>query len=184
MTLNPVDETASASSAVTPDSALSPKLVAKLAEPGVTESLTSLLSHADLIAILVEGLDGLLSRSELIGNSLLEGFAELQTTAKENEALAGSDINLEELLGSVLQLAAIVPKAAPGLADAAATGAVDKLALLGHGLVKGDDRFASDPVKVGGPISLLRLLKDPDINRALSYFATVAKAVGQELAGK
>ncbi|MEZ5096868.1 MAG: DUF1641 domain-containing protein [Nocardioides sp.] len=30
-------------------------------------------------------------------------------------------------------------------------------------------------------MSLLRLLKDPEINRALSFFATVAKAVGREL---
>ena len=46
----------------------------------------------------------------------------------------------------------------------------------------GSERFAKDPIEVGGMFSLLGLLKDPDINRSLSFFATVAKSVGQELA--
>jgi uncharacterized protein YjgD (DUF1641 family) len=53
--------------------------------------------------------------------------------------------------------------------------------VLARGVGRGNAEFAASPVAVGGIFSLGKLLKDPDINRALSFAATVAKAVGQEL---
>ena len=60
--------------------------------------------------------------------------------------------------------------------------AVDQVSVLAEGLVRGSRAYAVDPVPVGGLVSLAKLLKDPDISRALSFYATVTKSIGQQLA--
>ncbi|MGD9960694.1 DUF1641 domain-containing protein [Nocardioides sp.] len=172
------------------------QLSARLNDPAVAGALTSLLDHAELLAVLVEGLDGFVARTEVIGDNLAGSFSELRTTVQSNEAFADSGVDLQALADAGVSLAAVLPKAAPGMVAAVESGAIDKLfasgvigpaavdqvAILANGLVSGSDRFAQDPVQIGGPLSLLKLLKDPDINRAISYFATVAKAIGAEIA--
>lgn len=181
---------------VTPDPTTAQSaLSARLNDPQVANSLASLLDHADLLALLVEGLDQLVARSEIIGDSLLSNITDLRSTVENNPALKDSGVSMQELTESAASLAAVLPKAAPGMVSAVESGAIDRLlssdlvspaaveqiAVLARGFVRGKDEFASRPVEVGGPLSLVKLLKDPDINRALSYFATVAKAVGREL---
>jgi hypothetical protein len=171
-------------------------LAARLQDPAVVGALVSILDHADLLAVLVEGMDGLVARSEVIGNSLMGGVTELREAVDGNPTLRDADIDVPALIDAAATLASVLPKAAPGMAAAVESGAIDKLfssgilddeavsrvATLAQGLVEGGRRFTDDPVPIGGALSLLKLLKDPDINRALSYFATVAKAMGAELA--
>lgn len=172
------------------------ELSARLGDPVVAEALTSLLDRAELLAVLLQGLDQFVARSEVIGDSLLASLAELRATAGSSTLLAGTQVDLKAVAEAAASLAAVLPKAAPGMVAAVETGAIDKLfasgvvgteaveqvAVFAHGLVKGSRAFANDPVRIGGPISLLRLLKDPDINRALSFFATIAKSIGREIA--
>ncbi len=176
----------------TQQSAAHEALIAKLNEPGVANALSNVLNHADLLALLVEGLDGFVSRSEVIGDSVISSIADVRRAA---EADGASDVDVAGVLKSVVQLAGVLPKAAPGMVSAVESGAIDRLLtselvssqavdqieIVARGLTQGSARFASNPVEVGGLFSLGRLLKDPDINRALSYFATVAKAIGSEL---
>lgn len=171
-------------------------LQARLADPQVANALASLLDHAELLAILVEGLDQFVSRSEIIGDSLLANISDLRTTVENSPGLKESGVSFQEVTESAASLAGVLPKAAPGMVAAVESGAIDRLlssdlvspeavdqvAVLARGFARGKDDFANRPVEVGGALSLMRLLKDPDVNRALSYFATVAKAVGQELA--
>ncbi|MEQ6902906.1 DUF1641 domain-containing protein [Nocardioides sp. YIM 152588] len=195
--------------AVSPDSGIAPSsapsagspsgadaLAAQLADPQVANALASLLAHADLIAILVEGLDQMVSRSEIIGDSLLASIGDLRSTVENSPGLKDSGVTVQELTESAASLAAVLPKAAPGMVAAVESGAldrvlasdlvgpdaVDQIEVLARGFARGKEEFADRPVAIGGPLSLVRLFKDPDINRALSYFATVAKAVGEELA--
>ncbi len=171
-------------------------LQARLADPQVANALASLLDHAELLAVLVEGLDQFVARSEIIGDSLLANITDLRTTVENSPGLKDSGISFQEVTESAASLAAVLPKAAPGMVAAVESGAIDRLlasdlvspaavdqvAVLARGFARGKDDFANRPVEIGGALSLMRLLKDPDVNRALSYFATVAKAVGQELA--
>lgn len=182
--------------APTREEAAQAALGARLHDPAVVSALVSILDHADLLAVLVEGVDGLVARSEVIGSSLLGGVTELREAVEGNTTLREADIDLAALVDAAAILASVLPKAAPGMAAAVESGAIDKLfssgivddeavdrvATLAQGLVEGGRKFTSDPVPIGGALSLLKLLKDPDINRALSYFATVAKAMGVELA--
>lgn len=171
-------------------------LTERLNDPAVVAALTSLLDRAELVAVLLEGLDQLVARSETVGDNIMGSVAELRATVQGNTALADAGVDVKALLEAGVSLAAVLPKAAPGMVAAVETGAIDKLftsgvvgaaavdqvATLAGGLVAGGRAFESDPVKVGGPLSLLRLLKDPDVNRAISYFVTVARSIGQELA--
>ncbi len=161
-------------------------LVARLADPRVAGALISLLDHADLLAVLVDGLDGFVARSEVIGDSLISGLAELRSAASTSAGASLADATLDPsaLVSAVVSLAAVLPRAAPGLVSAFENDGGEHLALLTTGLSRGTADFAADPVPVGGPLSLLRLLKDPDINRALSFLATIARAVGRELAAR
>lgn len=164
-----------------PAVALPPELAAKLSEPAVVEALTSLLSHADLVALLVEGLDGLIGRSDEIIGTLGEGIGELRTTVDSNDAVAGAkSVNIGEIAGSLRDLAGVLPQTKE-LTDPATLA---QLGVLARGLASGAERYRSDPVPISGVVSLVKLMKDPEISAALSYAATVLRAVGRELESK
>ena len=146
-------------------------LLDKLQEPAVAAAVANLLDHAELVAVLLEGLDQFVARSETIGDSLFASVDELRTTVAGNETLAGFDA--AGLLDSAHRLAASGVVSPP---------AIDSMATVARGIVAGGERFTQDPVEVTGIFSLTRLLKDPDIRRALSSGATVARSLGQELA--
>ncbi len=146
----------------------------KLQEPEIATAVAGLLDHAELLAVLLEGLDQLLARSETVGESLLDGVTELRTTVQGNAALSST---LEEL--DVVGLAASAQRLASS--DVLNPKAVDSVGTLARGLVAGTERFETEPVEVTGVLSLTRLLKDPDIRRALSYGATIAKSIGQQI---
>jgi hypothetical protein len=153
-----------------PREASTDALLDKLQEPAVAAAVTSLLDHADLVAVLLEGLDQFVARSETIGESLFASVDELRSTVSGNAALGGLDT--AGLLDSAQRLAG------SGIVSPAA---IDSVAMVARGLVAGGERFKQDPVAVTGLLSLARLLKDPDLRRAISFGATVAKSIGQEL---
>jgi uncharacterized protein YjgD (DUF1641 family) len=148
-------------------------VAAKLRDPQVAASLATLLDHADLLALLVEALDGFVERSEVIGDSLISGLDELRTIADANggNPLAGIDFEAIKTLTQTL-----------ANSDLLKPEAVEALGVIARGAARGSAQYAGAPVQIGGLLSLGRLLKDPDINRAISFTMTLAKAVGQELA--
>lgn len=148
-------------------------LADKLNDPVVAGALTSLLDRADLIAVLIDSLDGFIARTEVIGNSLADGFTEMRTTVAGNESLQKVSADVPRILDTATRLVS---------SDLMDPAAVDRISVLARGLVRGGDTFERNPVEIGGALAMLKLLKDPDINRAISYFATVAKAMGQEIA--
>jgi hypothetical protein len=151
-----------------------PALAAKLADPGVAESLSTLLSHADLAAILLTGLDGFISRTEVIGNSLLAGLNELRGTVDFDE-VSGFDVK------GFVEVLRTISRTAPQLLGMLEPTVTNQLAMIGKGLQEGSADYVSKPIRVDGPMSALKLLKDPEIARTISYAATVAKAIGREL---
>lgn len=152
-----------------PRQAAGQELIAeRLSDPKVAASLAILLDHADLLAVLVEGLDGFVARSEVIGDSLIASVGELRSTVLNNEV----GINVGQMIDSVSQVLA---------SDLLKPESLEQLSVLARGMAKGGQQYESAPVAIGGLLSLGRLLKDPDIKRAISFGATLAKAVGQEL---
>ncbi|WP_183097947.1 DUF1641 domain-containing protein [Nocardioides pelophilus] len=169
-------------------------LMERLDDPQVAAALINLLDHADLLAILIVGLDGLVSRSETIGDALVDGIDELRgVAAASNEAMG--TLELGEILASLMTLSSSLPKITPAVTRVVDSGLIEhvldsgitdpamvtEIARIGRGLTAGAGRATTDPIAVNGLFSAMKLLKDPDIQRAVSYFAAVAKSIGVEL---
>jgi hypothetical protein len=163
-------------------------VLSKLAEPGVAEALTDLLEHADLLAILVSGLDGLLRRSETIGNSVAEGIRDLREVTSAGSLPPGLNAaELTRLAGSLARLSPAVADAAPALdtllrSELTDARAINVISAAARALVTGADRAAAGPPASMGVFALLRTLRDPDVSRGLAFLIQVAKAFGQQLA--
>ena len=182
-------------------------LLEKLENPEVVAALSSLLDNVDLLAVLIAGLNGLVQRSELMGEAILDGFSDMRTltgsvTAPEEvmglniKAVLGdvSELTkaLPELTSMLPQLTSILPKVAPGLAEIADAGlidefirsgltearSVDQLGNLLKGVAKG---INSKPVEISGVLSLVRQVKDPDVSRGLGFALGLLQAIGAQI---
>ena len=100
-------------------------LKARLDEPQVAAALSNLLDHADLLAVLLVGLDGLVSRSETIGDALADGvgdFRELAAAFPRPEGVSGGDV-----VSSLLTVSAVLPRIAEPMARVADSGLIDRV---------------------------------------------------------
>lgn len=180
------------------DALASPELVRMLetlSRPGIADSVAGLLEHLDLAVMLVQSLDGVLRRSETIMGSVIDSADDLRTTIGALPGVGGlvpgaEHLDLTELLAAGAALAAALPQAAPGLIRGMESGAIDALTspALVHVLrlvSAGAEAGISDPspVEVRGALSMARMLKDPDVSRALGFFATLARSIGKQLPG-
>jgi len=248
-------------------------VIARLSEPQTAAALNTLLDHADLLAISVVALDGLVGRSEVIGDALVSGFDELrdladaQSSSIDGAAVISSVVQLAEtlpkivgplariadsglletvavnaelvalglqstsdflargdefvdaiaagvgelrevashteipvadpgqLLASAAQLGALLPKLTPAITHLVDSGlvetvlnsaigspaVVDQISRMGNGLAAAAEQQAISPQKAPGAFGMLRLLKDPDINRGAGFFIAALKAIGKEL---
>ena len=182
-------------------------LLEKLENPEVVAALSSLLDNVDLLAVLIAGLNGLVQRSELMGEAIIDGFGDIRTltgSVTAPEEVMG--LNIKAVLGDVSeltkalpeltsmrpQLTSILPKVAPGLAEIADAGlidefirsgltearSVDQLGNLLKGVAKG---INSKPVEVSGVLSLVRQVKDPDVSRGLGFALGLLQAIGAQI---
>lgn len=165
----------------------------RLDDPAVAASLNSLLDHADLLAVLVTGLDGLVRRGDQISDSLSSAVDELRG-ASFTANLPGLDqvkselgsIDVQSLAASLASLASAMVAATPALnkilqSPLVDPEAADVLAELGQALVEGKAAAAADPGGPKGLFGLWRVSKDRDINRGLGFLVQVARSFGKQL---
>jgi uncharacterized protein YjgD (DUF1641 family) len=176
-------------------------LLAKLEDPQTVASLSSLLDHTDLLAVLIVGLDGLVSRSETVGDAIVGSFAELRNAGVAEELkgkageLAGKNKGLlDDVIGMATDMAKIMPKVAPGLAELAESGLIDEVIASGMTMPATVDRIgqlmggvasglSAEPVEVKGVLSLAKIMKDPDVARGIGFTLGLVKAIGAGLSG-
>ncbi len=177
----------------------SPELVAlieRLEDPRVASGLQNLLDHVDLLAILVVGLDGFVSRSELIGEALVDGVSEIRELSGASATARPLDIGA--LASSMFALSSAIPKLTPAItrvADDSVLGnlldsgivsqeSLAHIGLLATAVNQGAADATLKPIEVKGARSIYRQLKDPDVARGLGYTLNILKAVGRELAAE
>lgn len=158
-------------------------LLAKLEDPRVSEALGDLLEHADLLALLVVGLDGFVRRGDEISGALSEGIGRLRDAAPSQQL---QSLDLPKLAGSLRTLSSAVADATPALetllkSDLTDSRAIDVISVAARSLVKGAELSKSEPTPVTGVFSLLKALKDEDVGRGLGFLIQVARAFGREL---
>ncbi len=158
-------------------------LAERLAEPRTAAALGTLLDHADLLAVLVSGLDGLVSRSETITDSLIDGVSELRAAGQPART------NAAQLITTAQQLSTLTPALLDKLpvleallgSDLADPKVIELASLAARAATSGAEQAPQASIKVSGVRSLLRALKDPDVSRALGFVLSIAKALGKEL---
>jgi hypothetical protein len=157
------------------------RLRARLDDPQVAAALDDLLRHADLLATLVVGLDGMVRRSEVITDSVASAVGELREAAGpwEGADLGGLARSLGTLSGAVVGATpALNTLLTSHLTDPRAVEVISQLAAA---LVAGRDRVAGGEPAPSGALALLRALRDPDVARGIGFFLQVAKAFGAQL---
>lgn len=168
----------------------------RLDDPTVAAALNSLLDHADLLAILLTGLDGFVRRGDEISETLASSVGELRAGARSASiaSLPGFDglasdagsVDLPALAASMSELASSLVTAAPALTKILRSPlvdpqAVDVLAEVGQALVVGKAAATADPGGPKGLFGLWRVSKDKDVNRGLGFLVQVARAFGRRL---
>ncbi len=161
----------------------------RLDDPNVAASLNTLLDHADLLAVLVTGLDGFVRRGDAITDSLSSAVNDFKGAAAAGvvpgaDALKGVD--LPGLAQSLATLSNSLVGATPAINTLLSSRLTDPqaaevLAALGQALVDGKAAAAADP---GGPKGLFgfwKVTKDPDVVRGLGFMIQVARAFGRQV---
>lgn len=136
-------------------------LAERLLDPKTANALNTLLDHADLLAVMVSGLDALARRGDTITESLASGVTELRTAQEAGNGEVG------QLLLALRQLTR--PEV------------VDVVGAASQAIAAGSRQTAGDPARIGGIRGLLRAIKDPDVSRALGFAVSIAKAFGREI---
>jgi hypothetical protein len=163
-------------------------LIQRLDDPQVASSLAVILDHADLLATIIMGIDGMLRRADVIGDSLAAGVAEIrELSASSNGQRPWPSIDVAALSDSVTRLSAAVVDATPTLdrllhSPLTDPQTADVLAEVGEALLEGKRAAAEDPRGPKGVFALMRVTKDPDVSRGLGFMIQIARAFGRRLA--
>ncbi|HYO01947.1 MAG TPA: DUF1641 domain-containing protein [Mycobacterium sp.] len=162
----------------------------KLDDPRVAESLNDLLEHADLLAILVSGLDGLVRRSDTLGDNLTSAIGEFKGLNNGTKGIPGIEslksVDLAGLAASFATLSDKVVGATPAinsLLESRLTDpqAVEVLAQLGEALVEAKTAAARNADGPKGLFGILKATRDPDVVRGFGFLLQVAKSFGRQL---
>jgi hypothetical protein len=158
----------------------------RLDDPQVAAALNTLLDHADVLAVLVSGLDGFVRRGDTITNTVSTAVAEFRGASAAGvipggDALKGVD--LQALAASLGTLSGAVVGATPALNTLLSSKLTDPqtaevLAQLGDALVDGKAGAANPPKGLYG---LWKATKDPDVARGLGFLLAVAKSFGRRV---
>jgi hypothetical protein len=164
------------------------EVIARLDDPKIASSLSLILDHADLLATIIVGLDGLLRRADVIGDNLASGVAEVRNLAATgNGQRPWPSVDLAALSETITRLSAAAVDATPALdrllhSPLTDPQTVDVLAEIGQALLEGKQAAAADPRGPKGVFALMRVTKDPDVSRGLGFMIQIARAFGKRLA--
>jgi carbon monoxide dehydrogenase subunit G len=166
---------------------------ARLDDPQVAASLDTLLQHADLLAILLTGLDEMMQRGDTIGGSLTAVIGEFRGDFQGKslaDSIPGADalknVDFAGLATSLATLSDKVVGATPGInallaSPLADPQAAEVLGQIGQALIEGKAAAANSPEGPRGVFALLKATKDRDVARGLGFLIQVARAFGKQL---
>ncbi|MEP7010098.1 MAG: DUF1641 domain-containing protein [Acidobacteriota bacterium] len=151
-------------------------LLEKLGDPKTIQALSSLLGNVEVIAFLLDSLDGFLRRSDAVIESVAEGMSDLKT--------AIPDLDPERVRRIISELPGLV-EAGEVLAEAGMFDrqTVEVLVRIGRTVAASYQDFLAHPAKPVGLFELYRSLKDPEIQATVRLVLYVAKSYGRGLGG-
>lgn len=152
----------------------------RLNDPAKLAALNTLVDNLELLAVLVAGLDGLARKGDLIADTA----AEVLDTARAASRSTGLDVRRTSE-----QLATLIPtlaEAAPAINRVAHSAivheqAVEVVGLTAQAVSEGYQRVAGTDKRVARR-HLLKIAKEPEVQRGLAFLVEVARVLGTELA--
>lgn len=150
----------------------------RLDDPAVAASLVTLLDNAELLSTLVLGLSGLISRSESIMDTVVEGLHDYRASTDERPDGAPT-------LGQLGQAARELADAAPALQavlDSAMTRpeTIALLSLVSEAATEGAEAARANDAKVS-TYGLIKAMRDDDVQRGVGLVIEIARALGRRL---
>ncbi|MHB8244174.1 MAG: DUF1641 domain-containing protein [Acidimicrobiales bacterium] len=156
------------------------RLVDRLSEPRVAASLHLLLDNIELLAVMLEGLDGLARKGEIIGDTVAEVIEEVRA------ATQSTGLDLRETTDQLATILPVLADAAPVIHRVLSTpiAAPEPIAVLSkaaEAFVKGLQVAQRKQTRLSLR-GLYQATKDEDVQRGLGFVVEVAKVFGQDLA--
>lgn len=156
-------------------------LDAMLADPEVRQSLAVIVANAPTLAALASMSAAMLQR----GPELADNVNGLVQQLREGDSTEAS--NLRSAVTALAELAPLTPTLAErkdtiqGFLDSPILRPeiIDVVGNLGEAALEADRQTKGRQVDVGGVFSLVKQLKDPDVQETLSFLISFAKAFGQ-----
>lgn len=163
--------------------------LARIVDSGLLEAVAD---NAALMSLGLQATSDFIARGDEFVESAAAGVNELRGLA---EATSMPAVDPGQVLASLAQLSSLLPKLTPvvthlvdsGLVDTVLNSAigspevVDQISRMGTGLAAAAQQQAITPYTAPGAFGMLRLLKDPDINRGAGFFIAALKAIGKEM---
>jgi uncharacterized protein YjgD (DUF1641 family) len=182
-------------------------LQAKLEDPKTAALLGSILDRLDVLDLALESVDGVLRRGEVIADSVGETLRDAAGIgAAPKDGAEGERLDPMHALATIIQLApkllrtleslepalgsqALSHMAQPRVLDALAQLAeskvlerevVDSVGTVGEALLATTERNRNQPRSIG-LFGMLSVLGNPDVKRAMGFFATFMEEYGRRL---
>ena len=155
------------------------RLLDRLEDPRTAAALHTLLDNAELLAVIVGGLDGLARKGEVIGDTLAEVIEEARaagratgldpmTTSRQLSTLIPTLAAASPAINRILDSPIVEPEPIEVLSETAVA--------LVNGL-----RAAQENETQIGLTGLVRASRDEDVQRGLGFLVEVAKVFGRDL---
>ncbi len=160
------------------------KLELKLSDPSVVSSLSQLIDQAGLLAFLLQMLDGFLVRGDVIADSISQMAVEARE--QTNNVFGDDAANLQQIVTVLSRLGVSFAKAAPDIVTLFDSGlfrsdVVQLLSTAADAAVEARVKVANKHPRIKSAFSLMKSLKDPDVQKGMSYVVELAASLGRRV---
>ncbi|MCU0278223.1 MAG: DUF1641 domain-containing protein [Candidatus Nanopelagicales bacterium] len=157
-------------------------LAAMLADPEIRESLAVILANAPSLAALASMSTALLQRGPEISDNINDLVAQLRDSTEESHEVG----NVRDAVKALSELAPLTSTLAErkdtiqGFLDSPILRPeiIDVVGNLGEAALEADKQTKGRQVDSGGVFSLVKQLKNPDIQETLSFLLAFARVFG------
>ncbi|MBL8930288.1 MAG: DUF1641 domain-containing protein [Kineosporiaceae bacterium] len=153
------------------------QLRARLDDPQVAASLNALLDNVDVLALLIQMVNGVLQRGDTITESLSAALHEVRGATGHGPGY------LVEPTRKLVEDAPAIADAATALIDSGMLRreVVDLLGRFANAAVDGVRTAERNHTSLGGVLPTVRALRDPDVARGMGMLIEVARSIGKTL---
>ena len=157
-------------------------VVERLNDPQIAASLVTLLDNAQLLSMLVSGLNEFLERGDTIIESVASGVREL----KDARDASSSNFDVKQATADLKSFVGAINEARPSIEHLLRSGllnneVVEILTMAGASAVDGMAAARRNRTTVKGVRGAVHALKDPDVQRGLGLLVEIAKALGSRV---